>query len=221
VSVSYATGNSAAAWDQRFTSGEWDAVEGDRLTRRFAFCILHRLPQEVIAYCGRPAVRILDWGCARGQLTDLFRDQFPRAIVNGLDHSFEGIQQARKLFPDGIAGRFIYASDGALTEDYDVVINSNVMEHLVDPVAVLRSHLEHTRGYYVILTPYEEPLGDERREQMTPAERHAEGHTHVQKFGLGSFPAQVGDFIRTAQIHNVEPGVIWPGYQLLVVYKRR
>jgi len=178
------------------------------------------VPPEVIDACYTPAATILDWGCARGQLVGIFRKRFPLATVDGIDHSREGIEQGRENFPDGLHGHLYHEAGGTIWHEYDVIVNSNVMEHLVDPIGVLRAHLQRCRQFYVILTPYEEPLGDARREAMTPEERHAEGHTHVQKFHLGSFPVQIEGFARAAQIHDVEPGDIWPGYQLLVVYKR-
>lgn len=218
--VQYAVGNDEAAWDQRFTRGEWDAVDGDGLTTRFAQCILERLPEEVMDAMETGSPTILDWGCARGQLVAAFRKRFPRAWVCGLDHSSAGIDQAKELVGNTRNGQFFYEPTGLIRRHWDVIINSNVMEHLLDPLMTLREHLPKTKQYYVILTPYEEPLGDARREAMTPAQRHAEGHTHVQKFHLGSFPRQVDGFARIAEIHDVEPGRIWPGYQLLVVYKR-
>lgn len=218
--VRYAVGNDEAAWDQRFLEGEWDAIQGEALTHRFAECIFEHLPLEVLVSCETPDARILDWGCARGQLVALCRLKFPNAMVDGIDHSRAGIEQALTLYPDSIHGSMLWHPNGFIDRDYDVIFNSNVMEHLVDPLGTLRQHLTWTRKFYVILTPYEEPLGDARREQMTPEQRHAEGHTHVQKFRLGDFPAQFNGFVRTAQIHTVEPGPLWPGYQLLVVYKR-
>jgi hypothetical protein len=221
LSVSYATGNDEAAWDLRFTGGEWEAVQGDLLTTRFGECILDRMPAEVTDLCGMTGARLLDWGCARGQFVDMLRKRFPDAgVVDGIDHSSAGVYQAKELYGEPGQSGFYWDPNGWIHGRYDVIFNSNVMEHLVDPIAKLREHLSACYGYYVILTPYEEPLGEERREHMTPEQRHAEGHTHVQQFHLGDFPQQLEGFVRIAQIHDIEPGEVWPGYQLLVVYKR-
>jgi SAM-dependent methyltransferase len=214
--VIYAVGNDADAWDLRFTAGEWDAVGGEALTARFGECILEHLPLEVVVACQRG--RVLDFGCARGQFVGMLRHKFPQAVVDGMDHSPVGINQARAYFPDSKHGHMIQAI--GLFTDYDVVFTSNVLEHLVDPVGTVMGQLRFTRKFYVILVPYDEPLGGWEREQMTVEQRHAAGHTHVQKFQLGDFPAELGAFTRTVENATIEPGPICPGRQLLVVYKR-
>lgn len=215
------TSNDQRSWDQRFTKGEWDSVDGEGLTRRFAECILEHAPAEVIDMLS--VARTLDWGCARGELVLMWRERFPSAEIDGLDFSLPAIKvaQARAKEANLTNGRFIWHGQGSIEGRYDVVVTSNVMEHLVDPVAVLTSHLPLVAAYYVILTPYREDLGGDDREAMTPAERDAAGHTHVQKFNEDSFPSQIGRFHLTSLDTEVVPGPIWPGRQMLVVYERR
>lgn len=214
------TSNDQRSWDQRFTKGQWDEVNGEQLTRRFAECILDRIPGRVTRAIGRG--RTLDWGCARGDLVLMWRVLFPEGEIDGLDFSLPAIKVAQSRADDhGLTnGRFIWHGHGTIEESYDVVVTSNVMEHLVDPLAKVAEHLPMVEHYYVILTPFMEDLGGADREAMTPAQRDDAGHTHVQKFDLDSFPEVIGGFRRIVADPDVVPGPIWPGRQLLVVYER-
>lgn len=212
------TDNDRRAWDRRFAGSEWDDVQGDALTLRFAECILEHLPVGVKALMGDPSTKVLDWGCARGQLVALWRQRFP-CEVTGLDFSGQAVVQAKERWGER-QGYFIFHPDGSILNDWDVIVTSNVMEHLVDPVAILKEHLPRCRRFYVILTPYREPLGGEDREAMTPEQRDAAGHVHVQQFDDESFPDAVDGFRKQFQTHDVVPGPLWPGQQLLAVYER-
>lgn len=166
--------------------------------------------------------RTLDWGCARGELVLMWRRLYPLAQVDGLDFSLPAIQvaQERALTAGLDNGRFIWHGTGAIEEHYDVIVTSNVMEHLVDPLRKMAEQMWMCDHYYVILTPFMEDLGGADREAMTPAERDAAGHTHVQKFDSDSFPPRIGTFGRVLCDTEVVPGPIWPGRQMLVVYQR-
>ena len=228
-------GNSAEAWEGAFApGGHWDEIGGDALTECFGRCILENLNPEVMDYLelpdaverpevesGTPAGRrdpdsahpwVLDWGCARGQTTALLRERFPRARVVGLDFAERAITQARQRY----GGHFIYEREGRIRWDWDVIVNSNVLEHLPDPIGAVREHLSHTNAYYIILVPYDENL-DEGND-MTVAERQAAGHAHLHRFSMADFPDEVGG-ARCIQRGVVTPGSLWPGHQLLLVYR--
>ena len=228
-------GNSAEAWEGAFApGGHWDEIGGDALTAAFGRCILENLIPEVTDYLelpgavefpevesGIPAGRrdpdsahpwVLDWGCARGQITALLRERFPRAHVAGMDFARGAINQAVEQY----GGHFIYEPTCRIRTRWDVIVNSNVLEHLPDPIGVLREHLSHTNAYYIILTPYEEDLNEGN--DMTVEQRRAAGYGHVQRFGMADFPDEVGG-ARCIQRGIVEPGEAWPGHQLLLVYR--
>src|ERR1044072_4308107 len=140
--VIYAQGNSEAAWDLRFSHGEWDAVQGEELTTTFAYLILDHLPHEVLEAI--PGGELADFGCARGQFVQILRDLYPNALtIDGLDHSHRGLNQAKARYGERDNSKFIW-TDGALPDYYDIVFCSNVMEHLVDPVGMMMRHLERT-----------------------------------------------------------------------------
>lgn len=101
--------------------------------------------------------RVLDIGCGRG-------DQAGRVLsqgfqVTGVDVSSSGIELARKTYPDA---RFeVEAADenllDRLNEDpFDVVISTEVCEHVYDPAAWARGCYSALRpgGLLIVSTPY-------------------------------------------------------------------
>jgi len=201
-------GNTAAAWDAAYTTGDhWDQIDGGSITRAFADALLTSLDPETVGACASGT--ILDWGCGRGEMTQALRERFPAAVVAGQDFSGVAIAAARRAYGEP----FILGEEIAGT--WDVVIASNVLEHLLDPRAVMLQHMRHTRRY-IAMVPYEEPLGV--GEGLTPEQRRAAGHAHLHRFGaddLGEFEGW-----RTVDRTVVEPGPAWPGRQLIQTWAR-
>ncbi len=203
-------GNSVEAWESAYApGGHWDQINGDELTTAFCRVLLSNLPSEVAEWLAEPGRTVLDWGCARGQMVEGFREALPNAKVWGLDFSKWAIRQARAKY----GGGFICAN--RTRTRWDCIVVSNVHEHVVDYIGLVHEHLKFCDGRYIILTPFNESLG--QGEEMTPAEREQAGHAHVQKFGLDSFPVELDGWVRESQ-QIVEPGSIWPGQQLLIIY---
>lgn len=207
--------NSRVAWDDRFLPlGHWDQIGGDAMTLRFAELILEYLHEDLLAILSEPGCRVLDWGCARGQLVALFRRKFPKIEAFGLDFSYAAVDQAIKRY----GPCFFWDEEGRIFEEWDVIVTSNVMEHLVDPIAKMREHLERTRKMYVILTPFAEPLESGAE---TPEEHEAAGHVHLHSFTESFFPKQIDGFARAMMSTRPVPGPVWPyGHQLLIAYRR-
>ncbi len=91
-----------------------------------------------------------------------------------------------------------------LPREFDVVVNSNSIEHFDEPFDVLRANLARTRLLHLTLVPYREE----------PRAVH-----HLASFDEDSFPASLGGFERLfAQVIEVDTE-FWPaGKQLLVAY---
>lgn len=82
--------------------------------------------------------RVLEIGCGSGQLAALLHDQ---GIVDyvGFDFSPAAVQLARRAVPYGV----FFVSDARTSElvtngDYDWVVCTEVLEHIVDDLAVLQ-----------------------------------------------------------------------------------
>lgn len=203
-------GNSAEAWDAAYApGGHWDQVGGDAITEAFGSCLLEHLTDEVHL----DEARVLDWGCGRGQITGLIRERFPGSYAVGMDFSRTAVSQALRRY----GPPFIYAPRCEVLGVWDVIVNSNTLEHMADPLSVVAEHLPHCETY-VILTPHEEDLGPGAA--MTVEQRVEAGHAHVQRFSRGWFPQELED-AECIQREVVVPGPAWPGEQLLVVYRCR
>jgi|GEM_PF-1208439 len=86
----------------------------------------------------RPAApaAILDVGCGTGaQLTGFVAAHFPKADVTGVDEDPESVRCARDLFRERPNLNFTTALPA--TGDFDVIILSEVLEHVNNPVAFL------------------------------------------------------------------------------------
>jgi 2-polyprenyl-6-hydroxyphenyl methylase/3-demethylubiquinone-9 3-methyltransferase len=101
--------------------------------------------------------RVLDVGCGNGALAGLFLRRGCRVV--GVDLSARGIEIARSAHPQG---RFEVASaDGELLQTlgedpFDLVVSTEVIEHLYAPAAFLEGCHDalRPRGRLIISTPY-------------------------------------------------------------------
>jgi len=102
----------------------------------------------------KPA-RVLEVGCGQGWLLRLIAEALPEAELFGLDLRPEVVEYARTLVPSanvvvGDGQRLPY--DDA---DFDLVVCSEVLEHVDDPSAVLAEIDRVGRGVAVLSVPHE------------------------------------------------------------------
>jgi 2-polyprenyl-3-methyl-5-hydroxy-6-metoxy-1,4-benzoquinol methylase len=101
-------------------------------------------------------LRILDLGCGNGSLSGMISEA--GFDVEGCDPSEEGIQQARSAYP-GISFTCLSIYDDPPTEwlgAFDVIVSTEVVEHLYDPRAMprLAARLLKPGGRILVTTPY-------------------------------------------------------------------
>jgi len=118
----------------------------------------HFMPQ-VMALAGRvgPGTRVLDVGCGNGFTCGEFLRLGCEVV--GIDLSEEGIAHARATHP---TGRFEFlAADEHLLDrlggaPFDLVVSTEVVEHLYDPRSYARGCLAALRpgGRFICTTPY-------------------------------------------------------------------
>ena len=78
---------------------------------------------------------LLDMPCGDGLLTELFAQHFERVV--GVDASSAHLQSARRRLPN-VEFHESLIEDLKLAEKFDTVVMLNVLEHVEDPVQVLR-----------------------------------------------------------------------------------
>jgi 2-polyprenyl-3-methyl-5-hydroxy-6-metoxy-1,4-benzoquinol methylase len=152
-------------------TGEWptpefleDYFDASRLA--MARLLLDQCDVEGVEITRR---RVLDIGCHAGCLLRLMRARYPEASLFGCDISDVKLAMAQRACPD--AELFFSAlSDLPQASCYDVVFLMEVLEHTVDPEAVVRRLIDivSSAGTLVLTVP------DGRKDQFPAKEYNAE-----------------------------------------------
>lgn len=155
--------NTKSYWESRFSSGNWEVSGGRSQTEQFALA--------AIPYLNIPfefAGRILDFGCGLGDAIPVYRQHFPNASLLGMDISETAVEKCRAKYGDLAS---FFCGDHTETPPADIIIASNVFEHLSNDLEIATSLIERCKTLYVIVPFNEAPL-------------HSE---HVRKYKKNSF----------------------------------
>jgi SAM-dependent methyltransferase len=142
--------NTRNYWEQRFSSGDWEAKRGRWQTQSFA---KGQIPY--IHLNGDFEGTLLDFGCGLGDAMPIYKESYPKAKLIGVDISQAAVDICRERY-----GSFAAFAQGDFSSvpEADVIITSNVLEHLDDDRTIASGLLSRCRHLYVI-TPYkEDPL---------------------------------------------------------------
>jgi 2-polyprenyl-3-methyl-5-hydroxy-6-metoxy-1,4-benzoquinol methylase len=139
--------NSKDFWDETFSSGRWDGVGGREQTQAFANTQT-RYFKINIDFVGT----IVDFGCGLGDAFPVYKNNYPAAKLTGVDFSAAAIDACRARY--GGLGDFI-CTDHHNCPRSDIIIASNVLEHLEGDREVAKSLLSRCRDLYIIV-PFRE-----------------------------------------------------------------
>ena len=123
-----------------------------------------------------PAGRLLDYGCGDGALLGLISSKLPTWELTGYDPSATGIQLARRQMDERKINVDLVNDAWQLpTGRYDVVVCAEVIEHLEDPLALLKelARVCSTGGQVILTSPIrltEEPVDPEHIREYFPKE---------------------------------------------------
>ena len=97
--------------------------------------LLARLPRELPAAC-----RVLDAGCGPGALLERIGQRLPTADLRGIEYSPAAARHAPERLRERIVVGDILAVAPTLPQrDFDVIVCSEVLEHVPDPAAVVKA----------------------------------------------------------------------------------
>jgi hypothetical protein len=139
--------NTAQYWDGRFHSGDWESVGGREQTRQFATAQL-----RYVTLSDSFSGTLLDFGCGLGDAFPVYRKAFPRATLIGMDVSSAAIEKCKRDY--GQIAEFRQGDHHAVPTA-DVIITSNVLEHLSEPVRVAHVLRSRCKALYIAV-PFRE-----------------------------------------------------------------
>ena len=134
-------------WDNRFANGDWEYKLERNQTRKFAGSQIKHLDISR-DFKGT----ILDFGCGLGDAFPIYKKAFPKAKLMGLDISEVAIKKCNEHF--GYLANFICGTYNDVPR-VDIIIASNVFEHLSNDKDIAKSLLLKCDQLYIIV-PYNE-----------------------------------------------------------------
>jgi 2-polyprenyl-3-methyl-5-hydroxy-6-metoxy-1,4-benzoquinol methylase len=133
----------------RINSYRWNNARPSRVHEYIMDPVLSMMPSGC-------ALKIADLGCGNGFLSGVFAAM--GHDVTALDSSREGTAIAKKRYPSlNVHCLSVYDEIGEIIgRDFDVVISSEVIEHLYDPRTLLKNAREILKdgGMLILTTPY-------------------------------------------------------------------
>jgi trans-aconitate methyltransferase len=146
----------------------WDDMKmfgpSARHTRRFIFSLMEGLSFE----------SVLDAGCGTGILLHQISEAYPHVHLTGTEYASQGLEIARQRLP-GADFHELDLSHEILPGKFDLVTCIDVLEHIPDDRAALKSLRAITAGHMILSVP----LG---KLFQTEAERmgHVHGYTRME-----------------------------------------
>ena len=145
--------NTREYWEGRFASGDWENASGRIQTRDFAEALIPHLGLDE-AFRGT----LLDFGCGLGDALPVYRRHFPGAELLGMDISEHAVHKCRQRYGD--IAQFAQG-EAAQAPEADIIVTSNVLEHLNDDIGTVRALLAKCRCLFVVVPYREWPLDAE------------------------------------------------------------
>jgi SAM-dependent methyltransferase len=118
-----------------------DYREGDYAYLERPNPMLVRLVRQRVLGQGK-SCRVLDVGCGAGANARRLREVCPDITLVGIEPNERAAALARETFDEVFEGTAEHWLSGPSTDPFAVVILSDVLEHLVDPVGMLRGLAE-------------------------------------------------------------------------------
>lgn len=195
--------NSKEYWNDRFSSGDWEKYDGELQSAFFTELFVDKMPEWLRRDFEENEWKIADYGCAEGSGTAVLARHFPTCGIIGYDISEAGIEKARAQHTQcRYDVRNVYDD----IEETDVIFSSNTLEHLSEPLGVMRRLVKASSKHTVLMLPFEDDYGFKE---------------HINRFSASFFPDKLENhrlaFLKVIDCREEEIPY-WPGKQVLIVY---
>ena len=143
---------------------------------------------------------LLDVGCGEGVVIHKLRDEFRNMRIEGVDTHLDSLEIAKRLNP------FIQFYGGSIyclplkDESYDLVLCSEVLEHLQDPGAALREVNRVSRKCIILSVPNEPLWRVGNMVRFKYWKRLGDTPTHVQHWTPSAFRAMANEYVHVVQM---------------------
>ncbi len=154
---------------------------------------------------------VLDVGCGEGFLARVLLDAFPGIRLAGVDASEGAIEEARARCPEASFRVERVEALAEAGERYDLVVCSEVLEHLDEPREALASLAQLSKKYALLTVPWEpwfQLANFARGKYVGTLGNHPE---HVQHWGLEGFVAEAGARFDRLHAETSFPWILYLG----------
>jgi SAM-dependent methyltransferase len=164
----------------------------------FWFRARNRLIVSMVRHHAPQATSLLEVGCGTGFVLSGLREAFPRVRLVGVERLAEGLEVAQRRLTD-VDLRLLDATELPYEDEFDVVGAFDVLEHIEDDSAALRSMARATRqgGIVILLVPQHPHLWS-RTDEIAHHVRRYTRRGLLAKIGeAGLEPVTASSFVST------------------------
>ena len=147
--------NPSSYWNEKYLKSK--STDSEQ-TKRLAQIIIKN-----IRFLSKLPSSILNVGCESGEMTHLLSFYFPFVHVYGCASSKAVIERCKERFPH-LSSQFFVADIYNLSKikkKFDLVVCSNVLEHLEEPQKALAELIKVAKEYVLVLVPVKEPIRED------------------------------------------------------------
>lgn len=151
---------------------------------------------------------VLDVGCAEGFVLNALRQARPDLAVAGLDLDVAALGRGRQLFPGVPFAQASIFHVPCYPAAFDLVLCTEVLEHLADPAAGLQELCRVSRRYCLLSVPHEPyfRLGSLLRGKNVS--RLGNDPEHLQNWSQGSFVRFLASHVSVVTLRRSFPWLI-------------
>lgn len=134
--------NTKQYWDKLLRSGEWGKERG-------------KLYSLLVKYFPKKkGITALDVGCALGYGTITLSKKLPNIKFEACDFSTTGIRIAKKVYGKKINFFVHDIYKDRLKKNYDYILFIETLEHIINPVKVIKKYLRYCNKGILVTVPY-------------------------------------------------------------------